>query len=155
MEVNLDGVSWTMDQASQIEYYEQQIRIHNLSLVAENQTIQAGGLIDPLGPLDFRLAVSQLDLRFLQPWLDPGLTLQGVLSGQLQLAGTAQSPVVFGTVKLERGNLMEFTFANAEARLEYADEMAELEVIIVQEANYRFEVEGQVPIKLALTEDEP
>ena len=149
--VHLDDDEWRLLQPATVAY-DDGFRISNLLLYSESQQIAVDGVINPNGEQnlvvtveDFRIG-SVADLLNLQG-------LSGTMSGSIILTGPATSPEASGSLLLD---LASFDQAAGDLRLtlDYANQILDLNALLVNENESSLQIAGEIPIDLSLAPDD-
>ncbi len=137
--LEIDSVSYRLDQLK-MAYVD----------ADTNQYLLASGVISLSGKENFILKVNQLDIA---PWIEligQKLDVDGVFWANLNLLGTADAPVINGSVGLKGVTLNNYSLCELEGRMRYAESFFKVDSWILTQDSGRIEANGCMPLHLRL-----
>ncbi|MDI3279760.1 MAG: translocation/assembly module TamB domain-containing protein [Bacillota bacterium] len=115
-------------------------------------SLSARGTWSTAGALDLSVAAESFAVESVLRMWDPAFPLEGKLSGQARITGSAVSPCLEGSFDLEDGRMGEVPFQRAEGTVRLAEGAVELEGLQVAADGQLLQVEGRIPLPPALAE---
>ena len=146
-----DGI-WRLAQPARIVQNKDGIAVEELRMVNEDQRIVLDGRVALTGVQDLRLQIDRFPLATLQPWLPPEPDVQGLVSAQAELGGTAAAPRLTSALKLTDLQIAGQEYAGLEASVDYERQQASLALTFQQDTTHTLTAAGALPVAVSWTD---
>ncbi len=149
-----DSLAYELQRPTAVAWGDSALTVDDLELRrlgADPVVIRADGRLPQSGPVDFDLEVEGLYLdRLTQVLQRPDLELAGRVDFVASIGGTAADPVAEASLTADSLRWRRLEVAGLTGRVDYSDRVAELELRADRGGDVVLDVEGEVPIDLAL-----
>lgn len=155
-EARLDALTLSADGRSvhsirpiRLEVDDRCVSVDTLELGGDLGTVSARGRIDmgPEGETDFEVAVENMPLVTLSPYLLEGDTLSGSMHARVEIGGRTASPEVLGRLRIEGLTYGPGQFGILESRLEYASAALEIPELVLRSGEGEVVAKATIPLR--------
>ena len=147
--LTLNDGPWRMDGPATIARRGNDFILDRISLRNGRAQLAAEGRFALQGNQAMTVQASDIPLTALGAVLPRGADPTSVLSGQIQLGGTAALPELDAAVRLSSGQIAGQNYQGMQARADYRRQRVTLDMTIDQDSTHKFQVRGTVPLALA------
>jgi autotransporter translocation and assembly factor TamB len=148
LELGLPDGTWRLARPALVDYDRRRLEVRELALSNGASRLAAGGVVTVAGAQDFELSAEGLRLDDLKELVGSHLPIEGVISLEGRIGGTAAAPQVAANLNVSRLQASGIHYAGLRARLAYAADRAELSAVLAQDASRSLEAQGTVPIAI-------
>lgn len=146
-----DG-SWRISQPVQIVQSKEGITVGQLQLANQGQQLLLDGRFSPTGRQDLLLQIERVSLAGLRPLFPQDPAVEGLLSAQIRVGGTAAAPDLVGTARLSDLHIAGQGYAGLSTAVAYKDNQVTLELTFQQDATHVLHATGSLPLALSWAE---
>jgi hypothetical protein len=155
LRVRFDTAIWHLARQGRIEWDGEGLRLDTIIVARggdDPMEVWAAGVLPRAGAADFTLDARGVRLdRLARLAQREDLAVQGDVDLLLRITGTARSPVIDGVLSAEEVRWKSWDLTRVEGGLDYRDGVASLDVDAWREGRRVLQVEGTIPMDLALT----
>lgn len=126
------------------------VDVDSLKLAAGEASLAAEGRLAREGPQHFRFSVARLSLESLESLWQVESTLKGSMAAEINLEGTANSPVIDATLAARDVSGHDLSLAEVDFRLGYRDDTASLTATALKKNSRLFELTARSGLVLRL-----
>ena len=144
----LPGGVWELGEPATVTQQPGAIAVETLQLRNGDQRISLDGRVSTHGAQDFQVQVEEFavaDLRRLVPDMP---TVTGALSTHIRLSGTAETPIIQGSLAIDPFHIVEQPYKGLSSSFAYRDRQATLELTFAQDEQHALQVSGTLPLAL-------
>lgn len=156
-EINVLGQRWQTPpgQAMWIDVGDDDYDFHHCVLAFDNQRLYLDGRLSYLGAENLRFKLEGVDIAALLALIRNGngsskATIAGVIAGEGAVTGTADAPILHGTLSWNDGRVADFAFEKWTADFDYADERFGWQFKLYQTPDRFLTGDGYLPVNLSL-----
>ncbi len=154
MQVQLKDQFWNGGGTdSRIVVYDENFRFENFTLRCGEQRADLTGFFSWTTAESLALSWNRVQLAQLNKLLPKLPLLQGTASGDALMTGTADSPLVNATWRVDQGNVNGLALAGFQGSCDYKDEQAVWQSTIFRDPENRISFNGYLPLNLSLTNE--
>jgi autotransporter translocation and assembly factor TamB len=144
--------TWRLSQPAQILYEQHGVTVEQLVMTSSDQRVAVEGKLALSGPQDLRLQVDRLALATLQPFLPEEPRVQGILSSQVRVSGTAGAPNIVGSAELGNLRVAGQGYERLSASVTYEEREAAVQIAFRQDASHTLDATGKLPLAISWAE---
>lgn len=144
--------TWQLTQPATIQYQPSGVTIDRFMLTDAHtppQQLSLHGTLATDGPQDMQLQLAHFSLKSLQDVIPPQPAINGVLSADIQLAGTAQAPTLQGQAGLTGLQIAGQAYQGLRTTVDYRNKKANLNLTFQQDAEHALHATGSLPVDLS------
>ena len=142
---------WSLHSPAIFTMDSTEYRIHHFNFHSENnQSITANGTISQKGAENFNLKIENVNISEILKTLDNDPGFSGFLNFNLNLAGTAQSPQIDGSLKIDSADYAGFQLTKATGTLHYNAQKLQFKSELALKEQGQFTANGEIPLDLNL-----
>ncbi|HKJ78578.1 MAG TPA: AsmA family protein, partial [Prolixibacteraceae bacterium] len=147
--INYKNQEWALQQSSVIRIDSITYSIENLRLATSSadsaQYIEANGTITRRGEENFTLKAANIDVNKLAKTLEQEFEAEGLFDIELDISGTAKSPIINSKFNVEGTRVNEYNFTNFNGSLNFENNELRLQTLIVPQDSGKFNVDATLP----------
>jgi translocation and assembly module TamB len=146
--LQLANGEWRTARRAHFQFKEKKLAINNVQLRNGSQSVTAKGVFALQGTQDLQVHVERFPLEGLRPFLkaDPGVG--GEFSADLELRGSAVSPLLQSKMSVDRLTIAGQPYAGLAGRAFYQNERLAVDFTLRQDASHFLTAKGGLPIYL-------
>jgi hypothetical protein len=129
------------------------VELQGLTLVRGEQRISVEGRLD--SALDLRASVDRVAVADLNRLLLGTRTLTGEVNGTVTVSGDRSAPAIAADITIRDGAVQTVTYESLTAKVQVAERVAGVDVLLVQAPGISLTAKGTVPVSRAGTADAP
>lgn len=144
----LPGGVWELGEPATVTQQTGTVAVEALQLRNGDQHISLDGRVSTHGAQDFQVRVEEFavaDLRSLVPDIP---TVSGVLSTHIWFSGTAEAPIIEGSLAIDPLHIVEQPYKGLSSSFTYRDRQATLDLTFEQDKQHALQVSGTLPLAL-------
>ncbi|MGH7826760.1 MAG: translocation/assembly module TamB domain-containing protein [Candidatus Binatia bacterium] len=140
--------TWRIAQPTSFQLKDNRITINDLVLQSETRSVRAQGILALEGSQDLNVQVRSFPLEELRPFLATDPRVEGVLTAEVELRGSAARPLLQGKLKVEPLTIAGQRYAGLAGEAFYKDERLTVDMILRQDASHFLTAKGGIPVYL-------
>ncbi|MDZ7362034.1 MAG: translocation/assembly module TamB domain-containing protein [candidate division KSB1 bacterium] len=153
-EFNLFGQIWRTppDQDMWVDVSDEDFYFHKCLLTYKNQRVYIDGRLSYDGEENLHFKIEDVDIAAMIALARNGSSpngVTGVLDGELFLTGSAESPILRGSLTWNQGRVADFVFEKWEADFDYENEFLSWKFQLYQNQNRSLTGDGYLPMNLS------
>ncbi len=144
--------TWHLAQPARLRHHAAGITFDRFVLAKHDEPAQQfvlQGRLATTGPQKMRFQLRDVSLEELVDLLPSQPPIRGTVSADIQIAGTAEVPVVAGSVSVNDLHLAGQTHAGLSATVRYQDQKTALGVIFRQDEHHTLHANASLPVSLS------
>ncbi len=151
--LSTQGVTWGLAEGGPavVRLRQGQVDLQGLTFVRGEQRISVEGRVD--SALDLRMSVERVAVADFNTLLLGTRTLTGEINGTVTVTGDRNAPAVAADITVRNGSVQQVTYDSLAAKVQMADEVATVDVTLMQAPGISLTARGTVPVSLAGTGD--
>ncbi len=149
MSLELPEGTWQLAQPAQIGYAQNTVTVEKLLIASRDQQIVLDGSVSLAEKQDLRLQIDQFALTTLRPLLPQTPAVEGILSVQVHLTGTAAAPSVVGSAELDNLRIAGQEYERLSTAVTYKEKQAGLQLTFQQDATHALNATGDLPLAVS------
>lgn len=159
--LRIDTTRWVATREGAVRWGGKGVLVDSVALTAgPDRWIVVNGLIPTSGDADLTLSIRGLDVGAVSRLAQSAVPIQGMLAADATVTGSAQSPIIEGTVALTDGKLRTSPLPELHSDFDYAREQLSARARLVRNDSGApplviARATGTVPINLAFETDRP
>ncbi len=144
----LPGGVWKLLQPATVTRRTGTIGVEAFRLSNGKQHISVNGGVSTHGAQDLQVRIEKVAIADLHP-LVPGMpAVTGALSTSMRLSGTAETPIIEGSLAIDPLHIVEQSYKGLSASFTYRNERARLDLTAAQDEQHALQVSGTLPLAL-------
>jgi len=143
-----DG-TWRLSQPVTVEQRDQDFLVDRLLMRNNGRELFLDGQFSLTGNQALRLNVEKLPLEAMRAFFPEAPDITGMLSAQVQLAGSAAAPQVVAALTLENSKIAGYSYAGLVASGSYRDQKAEVKATVQQDQLHALNATATLPMTLS------
>lgn len=144
----LPGGVWELVEPATITQQTGAIAVESLQLKNGDQHISLDGRVSTHGTQDFQVEVEGVAIAELRPLVPDMPTVTGVLSTQIRLSGTAETPIIEGSLAIDPLLIVEQPYRGLSSSFIYQDKQATIDLTFEQDEQHSLQASGTLPLAL-------
>jgi len=155
LDATFDSLTYELQRPATVQWGDSALAVEDVEvrrLGPDPVVIRVDGRLPEQGEVDFDLSAEGLDLELLAKVLQrEDLDMEGRIDVVAQVGGRARSPTVEASLRAEALRWRRLEVASLDGSLDYSDRVAEIDLTADRDGDVVLDVEGEIPIDLALT----
>jgi len=147
--LDLPDGTWRLSQPVTVEQRDQDFLVDRLLMRNNGRELFLGGQFSLTGNQALRLNVEKLPLEAMRAFFPEAPDITGVLSAQVQLAGSAAVPQVVAALRLENSKIAGNSYAGLVASGSYRDQKAEVKATVQQDQLHALNATATLPMTVS------
>ncbi|HSE89861.1 MAG TPA: translocation/assembly module TamB domain-containing protein [Candidatus Binatia bacterium] len=147
--LDLPDGTWRLAQPATVEQRDQDFLVDRLLMRNNGRELFLDGQFSLTGNQALRLNVEKLPLETMRAFFPEAPDITGMLSAQLQLAGSAAAPQVVATLRLENSKIAGYSYAGLVASGSYRDQKAEVKATVQQDQLHVLNATATLPMTVS------
>ena len=144
----LPGGVWELVRPATIMQRPGAIAVEALQLRKGDQSVALDGRLSTHGAQDFQVRIEEFTLAELRPLIPDMPAVTGALSTHVRLSGTAEMPIIQGSLTIGPFHLIEQPYKGLASSFSYQDQQAGLDLTFAQDEQHSLQVSGTLPLAL-------
>ena len=144
----LPGGVWELREPATVTQQTGAIAVESLRLRNGDQHIALDGRVSTHGAQDFQVEVGEFTIAELRPLVPDMPTVTGALSARIRLSGTAEVPIIEGSLATDPLHIIEQPYKGLSSAFTYRDKQATLDLTFEQDEQHALQVSGTLPLAL-------
>lgn len=144
----LPGGVWELTEPATVTQQTGAIAIESLQLRNGDQHISLDGRVSTHGAQDFQVRIEEVAIAALRPLVPDMPTVTGALSTQIRLSGTAETPIIEGSLVIDPLHIVEQPYKGLSSSFTYQDNQATLNLTFEQDEQHSLQASGTLPLAL-------
>ena len=144
----LPGGVWELTEPATVTQQTGALAVESLQLRNGDQHIALDGRVSTHGAQDFQVRVEEFALAALRPFVPDMPTVTGALSTQVRLSGTAETPIIEGSLAIDPLHIVEQPYKGLSSSFTYQDQQVTLDLTFEQDAQHALQASGTLPLAL-------
>lgn len=146
------GENWTSDDTARVILNKENVEVEGLSIRSGNQKLIVDGRFAFKGEEKLSLRVDSLNLGLLPLEKFTSQKINGSLSSDVSIEGTAEQPVFHGALSLDKIAVNDFVLDSLRSDFSYAGEIFTYNGVLSQELNDSIGIFARIPVHLSLSD---
>jgi autotransporter translocation and assembly factor TamB len=147
--LDLPDGTWRLSQPAVVEQRNQDFLVDRLLMRNNGRELFLDGQFSLTGNQALRLNVEKLPLEAMRAFFPEAPDITGILSAQVQLAGSAAAPQVVAALTLENSKIAGYSYAGLVASGSYRDQKAEVKATVQQDQLHALSATATLPMTLS------
>ncbi len=139
---------WELGEPATVTQQTGAIAVEALQLRHGDQRISLEGRVSTHGAQDFQVRVEEFAIAGLHGLVPDMPNVTGTLSTQIRLSGTAEAPIIKGSLAIDPLHIVEQPYHGLSSSFAYQDERASLELTFEQDRQHSVQATGTLPLAL-------
>ena len=144
----LPGGVWELVEPATVTQQTGTVAVEDLHLRNGNQHISVNGRVSTHGAQDFQVRVEEFAIADLRPLVPDMPTVSGALSTHIRLSGTAETPILEGSLAIDPLHIIEQPYKGLSSSFTYQNKQATLDLTFAQDEQHALQVSGTLPLAL-------
>ena len=139
---------WELTKPATVTQQTGTVAVESLQLRNGDQHISLDGRVSTHGAQDFQVRVEGVAIAELRPLVPDMPTVTGALSTQIRLSGTAETPIIEGSLTIDPLHIVEQPYKGLSSSFTYQDKQATLDLTFEQDEQHSLQASGTLPLAL-------
>jgi autotransporter translocation and assembly factor TamB len=147
--LDLPDGTWRLSQPVTVEQRDRDFLVDRLLMRNNGRELLLDGQFSLTGNQALRLNVEKLPLEAMRAFFPEAPDITGMLSAQVQLAGSAAAPQVVAALRLENSKIAGYSYAGLVASGSYRDQKAEMKATVQQDQLHALNATATLPMTVS------
>ncbi len=144
----LPGGVWELVRPATVRQRPGAIAVEALQLRNGDQSVALDGHLSTHGAQDIQVRVEDFAIAELRPLIPAMPAVTGALSAHMRLSGTAETPIIQGSLTLDPFHIIEQPYKGLSSSFSYQDKQVRLDLTFAQDEQHSLQVSGTLPLAL-------